>query len=125
MILIVEDDVSTGAALERLLRYAGQEAVHVSDGSEALQLLAVRRPSLVVLDLMMPDLCGIEVLRTIRVTPKIGDVPVVVYTADANHTTMVKARAAGATEVVVKGTISWAALVKRIVELAGPADPLH
>jgi CheY-like chemotaxis protein len=123
MILIVDDDPDTGAALERLLRYAGQEAVHVMNGSEALQLLAVRRPSLVLLDLMMPDIYGIEVLRTIRATPNVADVPVVVYSADAQHSTMVKAQAAGATDFVVKGTISWASLVKRIVELAGSAEP--
>lgn len=46
MILIVDDQKDTGTALERLLRYAGHEAVSVTGGSEALAMLHLRKPSL-------------------------------------------------------------------------------
>ncbi len=76
MILIVDDQKDTGSALERLLRYAGHEAVSVTGGAEALAMLHVRKPSLLVLDVNMPEMDGLTVLRTIKDHPELKDVQV-------------------------------------------------
>ena len=68
MILIVDDQKDAGTALERLLRHAGHEAVSVTGGAEALAMLYIRLPALVVLDVNMPDMDGLTVLRTIKGT---------------------------------------------------------
>ena len=123
MILIVDDQKDVGTALERLLRYAGHEAVSVTGGAEALAMLHVRKPSLLVLDVNMPDMDGLTVLRTIKEHSELKDVPVAMYSSDTQHATMSEAMRLGAVDFLVKGTVSFDNLVARICELAG--EPLN
>ena len=74
MILIVDDQKDIGTSLERLLRYAGHESVSVTGGAEALAMLHVRKPSLVVLDVNMPEMDGLTVLKTIKEHDELKDV---------------------------------------------------
>ena len=121
MILIVDDQKDTGTALERLLRYAGHESVSVTGGSEALAMLHIRKPELLVLDVNMPDMDGLTILRTIKEHDELKDVRVVMYSADTNPQTMEEARRLGAVDFLVKGTVGFDQLVARISELAGEA----
>ena len=123
MILIVDDQKDLGTALERLLRYAGHEAVSVTGGTEALAMLHVRKPSLLVLDVNMPDIDGLTVLKTIKEHPELKDVPVAMYSADIKETTRAEAMRLGAVDFVVKGTVGFEKLVARICELAGEPQP--
>ena len=125
MILIVDDHKDTGTALERLLRYAGHEAVSVTGGAEALAMLDVRKPSLLLLDVNMPHMDGLTVLRTIKEDNELKDVPVAMYSSDTQHATMVEAKRLGAVDFLVKGTIGFDQLVVRISELAGEARTPH
>jgi CheY-like chemotaxis protein len=68
MILIVDDQKDMGTGLERLLRYAGHESVSVTGGAEALAMLHLRKPSLLVLDVNMPEMDGLTVLKRLRST---------------------------------------------------------
>jgi PleD family two-component response regulator len=119
MILIVDDQKDVGTALERLLRYAGHEAVSVTGGAEALAMLHVRKPALLVLDVNMPEMDGLSVLKTIKEHAELRSVPVAMYSADTHHETMVEAKRLGAVDFLVKGTIDFESLVARICELAG------
>lgn len=117
--MIVDDQKDTGTALERLLRYAGHEAVSVTGGAEALAMLHVRTPALMILDVNMPEMDGLTVLRTIKEHDELKDVRVVMYSADTHHETMVEAKRLGAVDFVVKGTVAFDKLLTRICELAG------
>ena len=119
MILIVDDQKDAGTALERLLRYAGQESVSVTGGAEALAMLHIRKPSLMILDVNMPLMDGLTVLKTIKEHAELKDVKIVMYSADTHHETMVEAQRLGALDFLVKGTIAFDKLVARICELAG------
>jgi PleD family two-component response regulator len=119
MILIVDDQKDTGTALERLLRYAGHESVSVTGGAEALAMLHIRKPSLLILDVNMPEMDGLTVLRTIKEHAELKDVRVVMYSADTHYETMVEAKRLGAVDFLLKGTITFDKLVARICELAG------
>ena len=123
MILIVDDQKDTGTALERLLRYAGHEAVSVTRGAEALTMLHIRKPALIVLDVNMPEMDGLTVLKTIKEHDELKDLRVAMYSADTHHETMVEAKRLGALDFLVKGTVSFDKLVIRICQLAG--EPLH
>jgi len=124
MILIVDDQKDTGTALERLLRYAGHESVSVTGGAEALTMLHIRKPSLLILDVNMPEMDGLTVLRTIKEHDELKDVRVVMYSADTHHETMVEAKRLGAVDFLVKGTVGFDKLVDRLCELAGePQKP--
>src|SRR6185312_3258632 len=119
MILIIDDQKDVGTGLERLLRYAGHEAVSVTGGAEALAMLHLRKPALVVLDVNMPEMDGLTVLRTIKEHNELKDVRVAMYSADTHHETMIEAKRLGAVDFLVKGTIGFDKLVARICELAG------
>lgn len=119
MILIIDDQKDIGTGLERLLRYAGHDAVSVTGGAEALAMLHVRKPSLVVLDVNMPEMDGLTVLKLIKEHTELNDVPVMMYSADTQHETMTEAKRLGAVDFLAKGTIGFDKLVARICELAG------
>jgi CheY-like chemotaxis protein len=66
--------------LEDMLTQAGFRVLTATDGAEALRLLASERPDLIVLDLILPWVNGVEVLRTVRDHPQLRIVPVLVVT---------------------------------------------
>jgi DNA-binding response OmpR family regulator len=82
-VLIVEDDESIRNLFERVFSAAGYTVHTVSDGVEALRQLEGEAPDLVVLDLMLPWVNGIEVLVTVRKQPQFTSVPVIVATGAA------------------------------------------
>ena len=85
-ILVVDDNPETVAALAAMLELRGYETVSALDGLDALsQLRAGRRPSLIVLDWMMPNLDGRGFLERIAADPQLSDIPVIVYSAIAHR----------------------------------------
>ncbi|MFU8871044.1 response regulator transcription factor [Micromonospora sp. SL4-19] len=78
-VLVVDDDRTVADVVCRYLEHAGYEVSHVGDGSAALAAVARRPPHLVVLDLMLPVLDGLEVCRRLRERP--DGVPIVMLTA--------------------------------------------
>ncbi len=79
-ILIVEDDARTSASVALYLRHAGYETREVADGASALDAAEDLRPDLIVLDLMLPGVDGLEVCRTLRKTTAL---PIIMLTARA------------------------------------------
>ncbi len=80
-ILIVEDSDPLRRMFARLLAMSGFEVCEASDGQEALERLAGITPDLVLTDLMMPRVDGVELIRRIRATPGRATLPVVAMTA--------------------------------------------
>jgi DNA-binding response OmpR family regulator len=99
-VLVVEDDASIGRALTGALRAQGLEVLWATSGADALELAAGSRAQLVLLDLGLPDLDGVEVCRRIRR----GDphVPIVVLTARHSEVDVVLGLDAGADDYVTK-----------------------
>ena len=79
--LIVEDDPDAGDIFEFALRTAGFTPAVVKSGKTALGWLASMVPDILILDLHLPDIPGIEVLRHMQADPRLADVPVIVATA--------------------------------------------
>jgi DNA-binding response OmpR family regulator len=79
-ILVVEDDPSVRGLLQTLLSAEGYDVVTASDGLAGLVKATSTHPSLVLLDLMMPDLGGVRVLDEMRDDPELRDIPVIVVT---------------------------------------------
>lgn len=98
-ILIIEDDPSIGKLLRRALILEGYEATLADDGHEGLRLYAEHRPDLVILDLMLPGLDGIEVCRRIR---EESNVPILMLTARDSVEDRVLGLDSGADDYVVK-----------------------
>ena len=98
-VLVVDDDLALARALAINLKARGYDVVTASSGRQALEVLARARPDVVVLDLGLPDLDGIEVLHGIRGW---NSVPVVVLSARTTSDEKVEALDAGADDYVTK-----------------------
>lgn len=107
MILIVDDHLDTGAMLARLLRGSGYDAIAVTSGKAALLMLPNVRADLVILDKCMPDLSGLDVLRTMRSDALLRSIPVIMYSADDDDEERIEAKRLGAQDYLVKGSTPW------------------
>jgi len=110
-ILIVDDDAVTARAYKTSLEREGYEVAVATDGHAGLDLVQELAPDGVLLDLMMPQLGGIELLKCIRALPHIGDIPVIVYTNAFIPGLVDQAKNAGATDTFSKMTLTPQMLV--------------
>ncbi len=111
LVLVVEDEPTIAEVVVRYLERAGYEAGLARDGAEALHAAQARCPDLVVLDLMLPGMDGLEVMRRLRVA---GDAPaIILLTAKGEEIDRVMGLRLGADDYVVK-PFSPTELVARI-----------
>jgi len=80
-ILVVDDDPDARELIRRALNAGGHDVIEASGGGEALSLMAERTPRLIVLDLMMPEVDGFDVLEHVRSQHRLNQIPIVVVTA--------------------------------------------
>ncbi len=113
-ILIVDDEQDLLDLVDLNLRREGFETLKAATGSEALSHLSATVPSLVILDLMLPDMSGTEVCRRIRANPATADVPVIMLTARSEEIDRVVGFEVGADDYVVKSSFSMRELVLRV-----------
>src|SRR4051812_47257697 len=114
MVLVVDDDAGARASAVRLVKAYGHEAAEAPDGIQALALLRTTLPRLVILDYEMPIMNGLQVLEAIRSDPKTAVIPVVLFTGSFAPGLKEKALAAGAQDVLTKGSADWARLLDHI-----------
>jgi CheY-like chemotaxis protein len=112
-VLLVEDAPFLRYAFARLLRMHGFEVREATDGREALDCVADFHPQLVLTDLMMPVMDGVELIRQLHSNPGTAEIPVVAITADATEQTEQQARDAGAVDFITK-PIDLPALLERL-----------
>ncbi|ADH62652.1 two component transcriptional regulator, winged helix family [Allomeiothermus silvanus DSM 9946] len=98
-ILIVEDEIRLAEILEDYLRREGYKTERAKDGGRALELWRVAQPDLILLDLMLPVLDGLEVARRIRAE---SDVPIIMLTARDDEVDKLVGLGLGADDYVVK-----------------------
>jgi two-component system, OmpR family, alkaline phosphatase synthesis response regulator PhoP len=106
-VLIVDDNVKSCRPLVRLLEVVGHNAFFVHDGRTALAMLDQVRPDMILLDVMMPGMDGIEVLKIIRQHPLHKHLPVVVYSARDDNETIDNALQSGAQDYLVKSQVDF------------------
>ena len=98
-VLVCDDEQQILRALRVILRDAGYEALPASSGEEALDVAAVGRPDAAIIDLLLPDMDGVELCRRLR---EWTDIPVIVLSAVGDEDAKVRALAAGADDYVTK-----------------------
>src|SRR5206468_12829241 len=115
-ILVVDDDAMSRRVLAQLLSTAGYNCRVSRDGSEALQIIHAKPPSLLLLDFDMPGLNGAEVLTRLRSDPDPGvaQIPVVMLTAHGSEQSEVSCLQAGADDFVTKPV--YAAVLRARIE---------
>ena len=101
-ILIVEDDADIAALIAHYLEKSRYSPQIVADGRKALALVRQTPPDLVVLDLMLPGLSGLDVCRAIREDPRTAAVPIIMLTARGEESDRILGLDVGADDYVVK-----------------------
>ncbi len=101
-ILIVEDEEDIAELLEYNLERQGYQAEAVGTGEDGLQLAREAMPDLVLLDLMLPKLSGIEVCRSLKADPETAKIPVIMLTAKGEEEDIIAGFDAGADDYVTK-----------------------
>jgi len=102
VILIVDDNTDICDLLARLLGRGGRDVAVAHDGPAALAAMRARVPDLLIVDLMMPGMTGLDVIRATRADPRLSGVPVVLHTADTDPVHERAAARLGARAVVHK-----------------------
>jgi two-component system phosphate regulon response regulator PhoB len=122
-ILIIEDEVSLVEVLTYNLEREGYEVVVASEGKEGLRKGQTHLPDLIILDLMLPGMSGLDICRELRASPKASAIPILMLTAKAEETDQVIGFAMGADDYVTK-PFSVKVLMQRIkVLLRRAANP--
>ena len=121
-VLVVDDEPHIRRTLSINLRARDYEVETAADGRSALQILAERTPDVIVLDLGLPDLDGVDVLRRLR---DVSPVPVVVLSARHDSDDKVEALDAGADDYVTKpfGMDEFLARIRAAVRRGSPENP--
>jgi CheY-like chemotaxis protein len=101
-ILLVEDDATIAGMYSMLLATRGYSTRHAQDGVEGIAMVREERPALILLDMMMPRMDGLQFLEALRGWPKTCDIPVVILSNVGDRHLVEKAIALGAVEYLVK-----------------------
>lgn len=101
-ILVAEDDPDIGSLLEHYLRKAGFMATIVTSGRDVMPQIKREAPDLVVLDLMLPGLDGLQVCRAIRADANTAAIPIIMLTAKAEESDRIVGLELGADDYITK-----------------------
>ena len=102
LFLVVEDFEDSRFMMRRLLEMAGYNVLEATDGEEAIRLAVDKRPALILMDLSLPKLDGLEATRQIRQQRGLKRVPIVAVSAHDSPESRTEALAAGCDEFVTK-----------------------
>ena len=120
-VLIVDDEPQACAMMARLVKHFGHESVCRMGGREALEYLGDSPVDLVILDVMMPGMDGMQVLARVRAEPRTQALPVVMFSAVADKGFIEDAMRKGASDYWVKASFDFAQLKDRLEKLIPPA----
>lgn len=130
-ILVVDDDRDVAGTIERTLRRRDHEVAVAYSGMQALELIQERAPDLVVLDIMMPRMNGIEVCHRIRSLSNVASVPILFLTAKGKIEDKIEGFEAGADDYLTKPfdlrelELRVRALLRRSLPSEAPKMPLE
>ena len=115
MILIVEDDEDMVEALKDKLEYEGYNVAVCDNGLDSIEIARKIKPSLILLDVILPKLNGFETCNDLKSDPETSSIPVVMLTAKGQDTDMLKGSQAGADDYIVK-PFDYERLMERVKE---------
>ena len=80
-VLIIEDEVDAADMFAEMMRVSGYRVLKTSSSTPALTMMSTEKPDVVILDIMMPEISGLDILRQMRKNPELAGIPVVVVSA--------------------------------------------
>jgi CheY-like chemotaxis protein len=119
LVLVIDDDARSLMLMTIILGKAGFRVTTAADGERGLEAMSVERPDIVLVDLMMPVMDGLQFCRQVRAQESLGDLPLVLSTAMASEEVRQQALDAGANAVLTK-PFERPALLAELARLLDP-----
>jgi CheY-like chemotaxis protein len=116
-IAVVEDDAFTLKAIEEKFRISGIKPITFADGISALEYLKNHNPKVVLLDIMLPGMNGLDVLEALRKEGRLKDSPVIVFTALQDEEIRERAKSLGVTKFIYKAQVTLAELFGTTIDV--------
>jgi len=101
-VMIIEDEVDAAELFSEMMRINGFRVIKMFSSAPAIPIIAQEKPDLILLDVMMPDISGLEVLRYIRREPDLAGIPVIILSAKSMPTDIKNGIEAGASVYLTK-----------------------
>ncbi len=118
-VLLVDDDLTLREMYEERLKVEGFNIVQATNGEEALQKAREIKPNIVLLDIMMPKVNGFDVLKELKATDDLKDIPVIVLTALIQDVDRVQGKKLGAADYIVKSETMPGEVITKIKNAIG------
>lgn len=122
-VLLVDDELAVASVFETALKNAGFDVKIAGDGRNAVTLAQAEPFDAILLDQMLPDISGNEILKTIKASGANTETPVSMLSNFNNEVTVNEAKALGAKDYIMKYEISPEDLVRKVGELAKSKTP--
>ena len=101
-VLIIEDEADAAELFAEMMRVSGFRVLKTSSSTPAITLMTTEKPDVVLLDIMMPEISGLEILRQMRDDPSLADIPVVIVSAKSMPADIRNGLEAGASTYLTK-----------------------
>jgi len=120
-VLLIDDSKVMRVACEGALGRAGHQVISAADGDQGLRLVHEAKPDLILLDMMLPKMSGLDLLQTMKQDPAVAAIPVIVFTSlsQKNEAKLLKAGAAAyleKTEVLSNNSAGLIQAIERITK---------
>jgi two-component system phosphate regulon response regulator PhoB len=122
-VLVVEDEADAAELFAEMMRVSGFRVLKTFSSTPAINMLKEEKPDLVILDVMMPDVSGLEVLRYMRREPDLQRIPVIVVSAKSMPADVKTGLEAGASVYLTKpvGFTDLRGAVEQVIQMANPS----
>ena len=117
LILITEDDPLMSRMYQKIFTFEGYEVSIAKDGEEGLELAKKEKPTVILLDVMMPKMNGIEMLEKLKIDPDTKTIPVIMLTNLAGEKDAENAMVKGAVKYIVKSEYEPKQIVDMVKEI--------
>lgn len=101
-VMIIEDEPDAAELFAEMMRLNGYRVLKTYSGKPAMELISQQRPDLIIMDIMMPDISGLDVLHSLRADPALAAIPVVIVSAKASDADIRTGLEAGASVYLTK-----------------------
>jgi CheY-like chemotaxis protein len=101
-VMIIEDEEDAAELFAEMMRVSGYRVVKTSKSTPAIEIMTTEKPDVILLDIMMPELSGFDIMRLMRNDPVLSNIPVVVITAKGMPADIKNGMEAGASTYLTK-----------------------
>ena len=123
-VLIIEDEEDAAELFAEMMRVSGFRVLKTSKSAPALSMMSAEKPDIVLLDIMMPEISGLDILRQMRRDPALANIPVIVVTAKSMPSDIKNGMEAGASTYLTKpvGYLELKEAVERTLANSTPSN---